>query len=55
MFSRLDFGDDSGTSTVEYALLFIVAAALTGILLAIVNSSAVSDALSALIERALSP
>ncbi len=44
---------DAGMSTVEYALCTIAAAAFAAILFAVVNSPAVLDGLTALIDRAL--
>ncbi len=45
--------DDSGTGTVEYALVTLVAAALAAVLLKVVTSGPVEHALSRIIERAL--
>jgi Flp pilus assembly pilin Flp len=50
-FSRLS--DDRGMTTVEYAVGTIAAAAFAAILYKVVRSGAVQDALSALIQSAL--
>lgn len=46
--------DDTGLSTIEYAMGTLAAAALAAVLYLIVNSSAVSDALEGIIMDALS-
>lgn len=46
--------DESGLSTIEYAMGTLAAAALAAVLYLIVNSSAVSDALEGIIMDALS-
>ncbi|KOV78528.1 DUF4244 domain-containing protein [Nocardia sp. NRRL S-836] len=46
--------DDSGMSTVEYALGTLAAAALAGIFYAIATSDLVQNLLQGLIQRALS-
>jgi Flp pilus assembly pilin Flp len=46
--------DEEGMSTVEYAVGLIAAAAFAGILIVIVNSPAVSGAVTGIIQRALS-
>jgi Flp pilus assembly pilin Flp len=46
--------DDSGMSTVEYAIGTIAAAAFAAVLYAVVTSGGVSSALTSLVERALS-
>lgn len=46
--------DDSGMSTVEYAIGTIAAAAFAAVLYAVVTSGGVSSALTNLVERALS-
>lgn len=45
--------DDTGTSTIEYALMTVVAAVLAGILYTIVSGENVVAALEALVQRAL--
>ncbi|MFC4943252.1 DUF4244 domain-containing protein [Pseudonocardia sp. GCM10023141] len=46
--------DDSGMSTVEYAIGTIAAAAFAAVLYAVVSGDSVVTALTSLIERALS-
>ncbi|MEU7475146.1 DUF4244 domain-containing protein [Lentzea sp. NPDC042327] len=46
--------DDSGMSTVEYAIGTLAAAALAGVIYAVVTSDFVQDLLQGLIQRALS-
>lgn len=48
------FRGDDGMATVEYAIATLAAAALAAVLYLVVNSDAVVDGLTALIERALS-
>jgi hypothetical protein len=50
---RYVFLDDSGMSTVEYALGMLAAATFAMILLAVVQSGSVTDGLTSLIDRAL--
>lgn len=45
--------DDSGLSTIEYAMGTLAAAALAGVLYVVVNSGAVSDAIQGIITDAL--
>ncbi|MEJ3652198.1 DUF4244 domain-containing protein [Actinomycetes bacterium KLBMP 9759] len=45
--------DDSGMSTVEYAVGLLTAAGLAAILYAVLSSDSVSTALTSLVERAL--
>jgi Flp pilus assembly pilin Flp len=45
--------DDTGTSTIEYALMTVVAAVLAGILYTIISGENVVAALEALVQRAL--
>jgi Flp pilus assembly pilin Flp len=45
--------DDTGTSTIEYALMTVVAAVLAGILYTIMSGETVFAALEALVQRAL--
>lgn len=47
-------GDDSGMSTVEYAIGTIAAAAFAAVLYAVVTGDSIVTALTALIQRALS-
>lgn len=51
--SRL-FNDDEGTTTIEYAMAALAAAALAGILYLVVTSDAVRSALEGIITDALS-
>lgn len=53
-FTALTRSDD-GMSTVEYAVGLVAAAAFAGLLIVIINSGGVLDALTGLIERALAP
>ncbi|MDL5154491.1 DUF4244 domain-containing protein [Actinomycetospora termitidis] len=46
---------DDGMSTVEYAVGLVAAAAFAGLLIVIINSPGVLDALTGLIDRALAP
>lgn len=46
--------DDAGTTTVEYAIGMVIAAVLAGVLLAVVKGDMVLDAVTGLIEEALS-
>ncbi|MBC3186559.1 DUF4244 domain-containing protein [Corynebacterium sp. zg-331] len=46
--------DNQGLSTIEYAMGTLAAAALAAVLYAVVNSSAVSDAIQGIITDALS-
>jgi hypothetical protein len=50
---RYVFLDDRGSSTVEYALGMLAAAALAMILYGVVRSGTVADGLNDLIEQAL--
>ncbi|WP_232660847.1 DUF4244 domain-containing protein [Pseudonocardia sp. TRM90224] len=45
--------DDTGMSTVEYAVGLLTAATVAAILYAVLNSGTVTTALTALVERAL--
>jgi hypothetical protein len=47
--------DEEGMSTVEYAIGLIAAAAFAGLLFVIVNAPAVVGALTALVQRSLTP
>lgn len=49
-----DLCSEEGSTTVEYAIGAVAAAAFAGLLLAIVQSDAVRAALQGIIERALS-
>lgn len=49
-----DLCSEEGSTTVEYAIGTVAAAAFAGLLLAIVQSDAVRAALQGIIERALS-
>jgi Flp pilus assembly pilin Flp len=49
----LDFLDDRGTTTVEYAIGLVMAAAFAMVLFGLVTSGTVADGLSDLIDRAL--
>lgn len=51
---RYVFLDDSGMSTVEYALGLLAAAAFAMILFSVVQSGSVTEGLTSLIDRALS-
>ncbi len=44
---------DTGSQTAEYAVIFLVAASLASVMLALVKSETVRNALSAMIQRAL--
>ena len=46
--------DDEGTTTIEYAMAALAAAALAGVLYVIVTSPTVHDALQGIITNALS-
>lgn len=50
---RYVFLDDRGSSTVEYALGMVIAAALAMILYGVVRSGTVAEGLNDLIEQAL--
>ena len=55
MFERLGrFDNDEGTTTIEYAMAALAAAALAGVLYVIVTSPTVYDALQGIITNALS-
>ncbi|MBB6122081.1 DUF4244 domain-containing protein [Nocardiopsis algeriensis] len=47
-------GPDRGSTTAEYALCIIAAIAFAGVLYAVLKSSAVNDALTAIVVDALS-
>jgi Flp pilus assembly pilin Flp len=47
--------DDSGMSTVEYAIGTIAAAAFAAVLFAVVHGDTVVNALTSLVQRALTP
>lgn len=49
------FADDSGMSTVEYAIGTIAAAAFAAVLYAVVSGDTVVQALTSLVQRALTP
>ena len=54
-FERLGrFDNDEGTTTIEYAMAALAAAALAGVLYVIVTSPTVHDALQGIITNALS-
>ncbi|HET9142115.1 DUF4244 domain-containing protein [Actinophytocola sp.] len=48
------FRSDAGMSTVEYAIGTLAAAAFAAVLYAVVTNGAVSSALAAMVQRALS-
>ena len=48
------FDNDEGTTTIEYAMAALAAAALAGVLYVIVTSPTVHDALQGIITNALS-
>lgn len=52
--ARAQYEDESGMSTIEYALGCVAAAALGALLYTVVTSDAVESALSGIFERALS-
>lgn len=56
MFPRTKhlFVDDTGTTTIEYALMTVVAAVLAGVLYTIVSGESVVTALEGLVQSALS-
>jgi hypothetical protein len=47
------FIDDTGTSTIEYALMTVIAAGFAGVLYMIMSGESVLTALEALVQRAL--
>ena len=51
--ARAQYEDESGMSTIEYALGCVAAAALGALLYTVVTSDAVESALSGIFERAL--
>lgn len=50
---RYDFLDDTGTSTVEYALITLAAAAFATGLFIYINSDSVRNGIADLVDRAL--
>lgn len=54
LFPRTPLADDAGMSTAEYAIGTIAAAAFAAVLYAVVTGDAVTDALTGLVQRALS-
>lgn len=52
--ARAQYEDESGMSTIEYALGCVAAAALGALLYTVVTSDSVESALSGVFERALS-
>lgn len=46
--------DDSGSATIEYALTIVIAAAAAGLLYAVVTGDMVENAITGIIQRALS-
>lgn len=51
---RTRLADESGMSTIEYALGSVAAAALAAVLYGVINASAVVDAIEGIITGALS-
>lgn len=46
--------DETGTVTVEYALAVVIAATLSGVLIAVVTSDSVNSAIESIVQSALS-
>ena len=51
---RVRLGSEDGSATIEYAMIALVAAVLAGVLYTVVSGQQVTDAIGALIQRALS-
>ena len=49
-----DMSDDSGMATVEYALVTVAAAAMAAVLIAVVKSDQVREAIASIVSQALS-
>ena len=54
MKSTLDLSDEAGMATVEYALVTVAAAAMAAVLIAVVKSDQVREAIASIVSQALS-
>lgn len=54
MKPTVDAADESGMATVEYALVTVAAAAMAAVLIAVVKSDQVREAISSIVSQALS-